>query len=365
MAVLQDFKCPNCDGVVSFDSGSQTVKCPFCESEFDPNAFMTLDAELKKEAQEQEPVWEDTSGSEWAEGEAERMRVYACNSCGGEILADETTAATTCPYCDSTVVMKGQLAGDLRPDYLIPFRITKEQAKAALKAHMKGKFLAPKAFKDENHLDEIKGLYVPFWLFSADVAASIHYRATDVHRYETPSASVREVRHYAVLRGGTVSFSHIPVDGSEKMPDDLMESIEPYDFKDAQAFNAVYLAGFLADRYDVDAEQSKERANVRIRRTTEDAFRSTLSRYETVTVEQSNIALSGGKTNYVLYPVWLLNTSWRDKRYTFAMNGQTGKFVGDLPIDKKRAFWLGAGLTALFSALSYGVMLLLRFGGII
>ncbi len=365
MATLQDFKCPNCDGVVSFDSATQTVKCPYCEAEFDPNAFMAYDAELKAAKQEQEPVVETPIGSQWEEGEAERMRVYACNSCGGEILADETTSATTCPFCNSTVVMKGQLAGDLRPDYVIPFRVSKMQAIEGLKKHLKGKFLAPKAFRAENHLQEIKGLYVPFWLFSAEVDAAINYTATRETTYVDPGFSNREIRYYSVLRGGKAGFRHIPVDGSKKMPDDLMESIEPYDFKEARSFRSAYLAGYLADRYDVDAEQSKERAELRIRQTTEDAFRQTLKNYISVKVEHSKITAKEGKTLYVLYPVWLLNTIWRGERYTFAMNGQTGKFVGDLPVDKGRAFRLGLGLTALFGAISYLLMFGLRWGGIL
>ena len=151
----------------------------------------------------------------------------------------------------------------------------------------------------------------------------------------------------------------MPVDGSTKMDDALMESIEPYDFTGAVDFQTAYLAGFLADKYDVDSEQSIERANERIKKSTENAFASTVQSYSTVIPESTSIRLQNGKAKYALYPVWLLNTTWNGKRYTFAMNGQTGKFVGDLPLDKGAyKKWL-FGLTGLIGAAVFAVSYLL------
>ena len=151
----------------------------------------------------------------------------------------------------------------------------------------------------------------------------------------------------------------MPVDGSTKMDDALMESIEPYDFTGAVDFQTAYLAGFLADKYDVDSEQSIERANERIKKSTDNAFASTVQGYSTVIPESTSIRLQNGKAKYALYPVWLLNTTWNGKRYTFAMNGQTGKFVGDLPLDKGAyTKWL-FGLTSLIGAAVFAVSYLL------
>ena len=151
----------------------------------------------------------------------------------------------------------------------------------------------------------------------------------------------------------------MPVDGSTKMDDALMESIEPYDFTGAVDFQTAYLAGFLADKYDVDSEQSIERANERIKKSTENAFASTVQGYSTVIPESTSIRLQNGKAKYALYPVWLLNTTWNGQRYTFAMNGQTGKFVGDLPLDKGAyRKWL-FGLTSLIGAAVFAVSYLL------
>lgn len=174
-----------------------------------------------------------------------------------------------------------------------------------------------------------------------------------------------ETSHFLVRRGGSVGFEHVPVDGSSKMPDDLMESIEPYDFSDAVNFQTAYLAGYLADKYDVDAQQSIERANARVKKSTEDAFAATVQGYDTVTTEHSSIQLHGGKAKYALYPVWLLNTTWNGNKYTFAMNGQTGKFVGDLPVDQAAARKWTLGLSAALSVAAYGVVWLLHLMGML
>ena len=168
-----------------------------------------------------------------------------------------------------------------------------------------------------------------------------------------------------VQRGGSIGFNQVPVDGSFKMADDLMESIEPFDFSEAVPFQTAYLAGYMADKYDVNAEESVERANERVKRSTEEAFAATAAGYTTITPENSSVQLHGGTAKYALYPVWLLNTTWKGRQYIFAMNGQTGKFVGDLPIDSGAVKRWTIGLAAIFSSAVFGIAKLLWLIGIL
>ena len=304
-------------------------------------------------------TWENAAGSEWENGEADGLCTYVCKSCGGEIVGDETTAATSCPYCDNPVVMMGKLSGSLKPDLVIPFKLDKKAAKAALKKHYGGKRLLPKVFRDENHIDEVKGIYVPFWLFDADADAHIRHKATRVRSWSDKNFDYTETSFFSVTRGGSIAFEDVPVDGSTKMTDELLESIEPFNLSEAVDFQTAYLAGYLADKYDVDSEQSIQRANERVIKSTEDAFAATVRDFATVTPEASGIRLKSGTVKYALLPVWLLNTTWNGQKYTFAMNGQTGKLVGDLPVDKaayKR--WL-FGLTGLIGAVCFAASWLL------
>ena len=363
MPTLQEYKCPCCGGAIAFDSTLQKMKCPYCDTEFDMETLAGYDDGLQNGQDDMQ--WETSAGESWQEGEADGLRSYVCKSCGGEIVGDANTAATSCPFCGNPVVMMGQFSGALKPDLVIPFKLDKKAAKAGLQKHLTGKRLLPKVFRDQNHIDEIRGVYVPFWLFDTDADAQVRYRATKVRTWSDSNYDYTETEHYLVRRSGSVGFEHVPVDGSSKMPDDLMESIEPYDFFDAAPFQTAYLAGYLADKYDVDAEQSIDRANMRVRRSTEGAFAATVQGYDTVETESSHIQLHGGTAQYALYPVWLLNTTWNSNQYTFAMNGQTGKFVGDLPVDKAAATRWMLGLSVVCSAAAYGLAQLLHLMGIL
>ena len=358
MSVLQEYKCPCCGGAIEFDSNTQKMKCPYCDTEFDIEALKSYDETLKSDAADS-MEWETSAGTEWESGEADGLRSYVCKSCGGEIVCDENTAATACPFCGNPIVLTGQFAGTLRPDLIIPFKLDKKAAKAKLQEHLKGKTLLPRVFRSQNHIDEIKGVYVPFWLFDSDADAQLRFTTTRTRSWSDSKYDYTETNYYSVRRDGTLGFDAVPVDGSSKIEDDLMESIEPFAMQDAIPFQTAYLAGYVADKYDVNAEDSIERANKRIRRSTEETFQQTVTGYDSVKVESSSIQLHGGKAKYALFPVWLLSTSWRGENYLFAMNGQTGRFVGDLPVDKGAARKWMLGLTAALSAASYGVMWLL------
>lgn len=352
MSVLQQYKCPCCDGSIEFDSTLQKMKCPYCGTDFDVATLASYDEVLSAD-KESDMHWEKAAGGEWHEGETDGLHTYACDSCGGEIVGDESLAATKCPYCGNPVVMMGQFAGELKPDLVIPFKLDKGTAKAALKKHYAGKKLLPKAFKSDNHIDEVKGVYVPVWLFDTDADANIRYKATRMRVWSDSRYRYTETSFYAVTRNGTLSFENVPVDGSSKIDDALMESLEPYNFSEAVDFRTAYLSGYLADKYDVDSDASVARANERIRKSTEDAFASTVTGYATVTTVASGVQFLNGKAKYALLPVWILSTSWKGKNYMFAMNGQTGKMVGDLPLDKSAyRKWLW-GLTAVIGGALY------------
>ena len=361
MAVLQEFKCPCCDGAIEFNSTLQKMKCPYCGTEFEMDDLKAYGDDLNNQPQEN-MSWDTNAGTQWQPGETEGMRIYTCNTCGGEIVAEETTGASECPFCGNPVIMTGQFAGSLKPDLVIPFKVDKKAAIAALENHYKGKRLLPKVFKDQNHIKEVKGLYVPVWLFDTDADAHVRYKATRVRHWSDSQYRYTETRYFSVTRAGGIGFDNVPVDGSTKMDDTLMESIEPYNIEEAVDFQTAYLSGYLADKYDVDAETSIERANARIKESTEQAFLATVIGFDTVTPVGSSINLQNGRARYALYPVWILNTQWNGQKFTFGINGQTGKIAGDLPMDKglfrKYLFGVAGAVSAAVFALSYLLWLL-------
>lgn len=317
MSELKEYKCPNCSGRLEFDTKSQQLKCPYCDGTFDPDIFND-----GKEYELNNEKWTDSD-----------YLVYNCRSCGGSIIADADTAASTCPYCDNPVVMVGNVSGSLKPKKIIPFKYDKEQAKEEYRKHLKGKILLPKAFRSEAAFDEIKGIYVPFWLFDGKANAKIWFDALRTHYHREGDYDVRITEYYKLFRSGSVEFSKVPVDASEKIDDELSQSVEPYNNKELKDFNDNYLAGYYADRYTVDAEESVRIADDRILNSTRQLFDSTTSAYENCRVSSSSINLEHGIQEYAMYPMWIMNVRYKDKKYVFAMNGQTGRFVGDLPID--------------------------------
>ena len=355
MSEIKEYKCPACGGTMEFDSKSQKMKCPYCDTEISVEEYEAMTAEPEK------TVVADENMHDWNQEEIENMAIYICQSCGGEITADKNTGATTCPFCGNRVVLKGQFEGALKPDYVIPFKLDKKAAKEAYYKHLTGKAFIPSVFRQENHIDEIVGLYVPFWVFDITSEADITYDAEKIRVWESDDTEYTEHKYYKIHRGGSIYFEHIPEDGSLKMDDALMESLEPYDFKDAVPFKSAYLAGYVADRYDVDQKECMKRAKKRIKRSTEESFRDTVSGYHAVSPQSSTVTVRNSKASYAMYPVWLLNTTWKGQKYTFAMNGQTGKIVGDLPADEG-AFWKYVGTRGfVIGAVIYIIMMIKMF----
>ena len=356
---VTNYQCPNCLAGLRFDGESGQLACDSCDNKFDVATVEQLFADKEQAAVSAgtEPQWDITLTNNFSEEEAARLRGYICPSCAAEIICDDTTAATSCPYCGNPTVVPGQFGGLLRPDYVIPFKLEKKAALEALKKYYKGKRFLPKTFTDGNHVEEVKGVYLPFWLYDGEADAYMRFRATRTRSYKNGNYNVTETEHYRVLREGTVAFQKVPVDASSKMPDAHMDSIEPYNYGDVKPFSTAYLPGFLADKYDQDAEACSKRANERIVASAEAVVRNTIAGYDTMTREYSRIDLRSGDVKYALMPVWLLATKWNGNHFLFAMNGQTGKLIGDLPVDKGR-YWgwflrIAASVAALLGAVLF------------
>ena len=369
-----EYKGPACTGPLHFDSRTGRLKCDYCSSSYDVKEIAKLYAQEEEQAgrafdkagkedrkASAETAWNmQDLNKDWGEDGAQ-MRAYTCPSCGAEILCDATTAATSCPYCGNNTIVPGQFDGVLKPDYVIPFRLDKETAISALKNHYRKKFLLPRAFTKENHLEEIKGIYVPFWLFDAVADADCFYHATRSHTRMEGKYRITVTDHYNVRRSGNMQFEHVPSDGSGKMSDDYMDSIEPFDYGELRPFSVAYLPGYLADKYDVSAEKCMARVDRRIRNSASEQMRREVNGYESVAVAGANIRLRNGKVHYALMPVWTLCTKWKDRDYLFIMNGETGRMAGDLPVSRVKAgiFFvvLAAAFFTLFLKTGFGQIL--------
>lgn len=343
-----NYKCPSCGAPLVFKSENQEMGCDSCGSSFS--------------VKEIEEYYNPSISNE----EYEAVKEYECPSCGAEIITDETTAATTCPYCGNTTVLSEKFNTEEKPKWIIPFKVNKQKAIDTLKSYYKGKAFLPKEFISENKIQEIKGVYVPFWLWDCDVEADATYKATKVTTWSDSDYNYRKTDYYNLIRRGEVEFTKIPIDGSAKIDNTLMEAIEPFDYNQIENFSTTYLSGYLAEKYDVEASESDKRIKERIVNSVEDMIRGTVSNtYSSVIKEDFNMESQKASHEYALFPVWLLNTRYKDKTYTFVMNGQTGKFIGNLPVSKGKFFAWFAGLSAAFSLGGFLIALACAAGGIL
>ncbi|MBQ0059754.1 MAG: hypothetical protein KBS83_07405, partial [Lachnospiraceae bacterium] len=342
-AEVTNYKCLACTGPLRFDGASGKLVCDFCDSTYEVAEVEAMmkeqnDAAAAAMKANADSKWDTDGMSEDWGNDAKGMKTYTCKSCGAELICDETTAATCCPYCGNQTVVPGQFAGSLKPEYVIPFKTDKEAAKKALKKHYEGKKLLPNSFVSGNRIEDIQGVYVPFWLYDCQASGDIDYSATTKTVKKVGNKEITTTKYYDVKRSGSLDFKKVPVDASTRMPDGHMDCIEPYDYKELKDFSMAYMPGFLADKYDVSVEDCGARMQERCQATFESEMEDTVTGYDTQSVKHKAVKVEKGDVHYALMPVWLLGTKWNDQSFIFAMNGQTGKLVGDLPVDKGK-YW--------------------------
>ena len=334
------YNCPCCGAPLSFSGENEKLACAACGNQYEVEVIEAMNAPESGEG-----IHFDMPANSFDANE--EVQSYICKSCGAELITEGTTTATECPYCGSPTVLPDRINGGVKPEKVIPFVVTKEDAQKQFEDYFKGKRLMPNIFlNSRNRIADMRKLYVPYWLFDCDAEADIVYNAEKRRTERQGDWEIERTRHYAVRRRGSMSFENIPVDGSVKLDNKITESLEPYDLSKAVEFQPAVLAGAMADNADVNANECEGRAVERVENSVANTLRSTVTGYDSVTERSRNISAAGGKVTPVLMPVWLITTEKEGKTYTFAINGQTGKLTCDVPADKKKSFAWGGGAFA-------------------
>lgn len=351
MEVL-DNKCPACGAKITFNPKNQKWDCEYCGSKFTLEEMQKHNNASSKEANSVDKTPKKVK-------KLDDLDVYRCKNCGAEVMADETTTATFCVYCGSTTILKDKITDGIAPTKLIPFKKVKEDAIAAFKGLSKGRPLMPKFFNKQENIEKITGVYIPFWAYNLDVSGDINFNATDVKTWSDYNYRYTKTDRYLSKRNGKMSFERILVDGSSRFADDLMDSIEPFGFNDLVEYNHAYLSGFLAEKYDVDSNVAIDRANTRAMNSAIDVVKDTVH-HQTKTVATNNMNITKVQDDYILLPVWMVNIKYKEKTYTFAMNGQTGEIVGNIPLDMKKTVIMSISLFIGISVLMFLILWFVR-----
>ncbi|MBO7462174.1 MAG: hypothetical protein J6T96_06225 [Bacteroidales bacterium] len=367
-------KCPGCGSPLPYNASIGKWKCEACGSVYDAIQVMQMtqdsdkDIDINKQKPQTPPtppphITNDVPGappvSDYNTNDSNyepqpNLDVYRCKNCGAEMVADENTASTFCVYCGSTSILKSRLEGEFRPSRVVPFAKEKEDAVNAFKNLMNTENFVPNDFTKESNIEKITGVYIPFWLYSGTAQGHLRGQLHQVTSWHSGNYRYTKTDIYDVERAGNVAFTGIPADGSKKFDDDTMDSIEPFDLSGLKQFNYAYLSNYLAEKYDVTAEEDRERAAGRMKNTIYSHLKSTVG--GALIGEQQHVQEQISNVEYVMLPVYMLNTFWQGKPYIFAMNGQTGKLVGDVPVDKGKWFRSFLITAAICCAIAYLVV---------
>lgn len=335
------YLCPGCGAYLRFDGAAGKWVCDYCDSvytkeELEQRGVQTEDSGYAVQTEDSG----ETGETSWAFQEnveegvsAEQLQAYRCPNCGAEIVTDSVTAATFCVFCQNPTVIPQRFDGKYRPSAILPFATNQAQAKEAFRRLCKGKKLLPAGFLSKQRLEKITGVYVPFWLF--DCKADFDYHATgEIHTvWSDGDYQYTKTDLYHIHRAGSMDFENIPLDASEHMEDRLMDALEPFDFSKVQPFDMRYLSGYLAEVYTYEPKDLYQRMTERITPGVRRQIEGKNRPYHLVHSVRCDTAFQSEHQAYLLLPVWMLVSEFQGQRYLFAMNGQTGKVVGELPCD--------------------------------
>ncbi len=321
MANVISEKCPSCLAPLKYDSVKDEFRCEYCGNVY--TIKQLEEYKNNKEVLGKLKLMDDMEG-------------YTCSNCGAQIITGDNVASTSCVYCKNTAILKNRLTGLYAPSKIITFKYTKEDAINAFKKMCKGRLLIPNTFSDINNIQEMEGLYVPFWLYDCDNNVNMTARCCRITHWSDFSYNYTKTDTYHVTSKGNINFEKVPADGSSRFDDVIMNAIEPFDYKEFKDFNMSYLSGYISEKYDVDKDKSYNNILDRVKKDSKNYLLNNINGYSTKSIMSNNDDVKLNNVDYVLLPVWVLNIKFNDKIYHFAYNGQTGKIVGEIPVDRTK-----------------------------
>lgn len=311
--------CPNCGGNLRFDIPSQQLACKQCQSQFDPYAFDEKTSDAKEET---------------ASDDSFEATIFTCPQCGGEILSTDNAATGFCSFCGASTILYSRLTREKRPDYIIPFKKTKEECKQAYAARMKKAWFAPKELKDPAYIDSFRGIYMPYWAFYITQKGDLSLPGKKSYR----KGDYIYTDHYSLTGNLNAYYKGLSYDASSSFADNISEALAPYDVKGMKAFTPAYLSGFYADTADVDYKIYQNDAEASAVHETVDTIKKTkpFSSYTLGNISNNMLNTHTETVDRTMFPVWFLSYRKNDRVAYATVNGQTGKVVADIPVDTRK-----------------------------
>ncbi len=342
MSSTTTYKCPNCGAGLIFDPEKQSFVCEFCISSFKEAELNTRENEQKREEEARENAAFD-----------EELCVYVCSSCGAEVVADKSTLADICYYCHNPIVLSGRAAGMMKPNKIVPFRFDKKEAGDIFLRYAKKKWFCPNDYFAKERGDLIRGVYYPFWVTDADSHSNYEAIGRRVRTWRAGDYRYTETSKYAVRRVGSIHFEDITTSAISSEDKKMLEGILPYPLNEHIDFSMPYLQGFTAKKRDIERDSLSVEIRDKMSEYAATLFSGTVSGYTSVDTPMVDLNIMSSHWEYTLMPIWILNYKRKDKNYTYAMNGATGKIYGELPLSLPKLALLFTAVAAIVGILSF------------
>lgn len=330
------YKCINCSGPLQYNAQKLKFYCEYCRSAFTEDElkahFGSLDDQLNQAAQNEDVTPQDVP--EGFEDFASNTVMYTCENCGAEIITDKTTAATFCVYCHSPVVLSNRLTGAFKPAKVIPFKIAEQDAQDKFFAFCKKKHFLPKDFISGAQLEKMRGVYYPYWMVDSTKNGHLYATTTKIRTWVVGDDEYTETKTYRVKRGGIIDFKGFPHPALRGEHSKALKYVNPYDDNEFRPFTMAYLSGFLAEKRDTERQDVQAEVDAELKQYAEKIYKNTIQGYDTIRVDNVDVKTLKENWQYAMMPVWMMNFNYNGKSYLYAMNGQTGKNYGELPINK-------------------------------
>ena len=357
MATL-NYKCPNCGGPLKFNPDKQKFSCEYCMSDFEEQVIQQLYAEEEKKQSQADRAEE--RARQTATKEDDEAVVYTCPSCGAEVVTTASTAATHCFYCQNPVVLGGRLSGEFKPDRVVPFLLTREKAIDTFLSMCKKKWFLPKGFASKKQIEKMTGVYFPYWYIDTQKQASMNATGEKIRTWRTGNKRYTETSVYQLLRSGDLVIKNVFERALKNESREMLQSVHPFDLTQARPFSMSYLSGFQAEKRDIERPEIAQAVEQRMQGYAQDLLKKTMSGYTGIKVQSYGDRTELESWNYTLLPVWVVTYKYKGEILPFAINGQTGKTYGSLPVAKgKLAILFGIVTAALFILGLIGGLLLL------
>lgn len=329
MSSVDQYKCISCGAPIFFKPEVGKFKCDYCNSEYTEEELTAYLESLKEGKETKEETRGETSGE---------YQQYHCNNCGAEVVSDTETTATFCYYCHSPVIISSRLSGEFKPERIVPFKVSKDKAVEIFLDWAGGKKYVPNDFGKKEHIDKMTGIYIPYW--SYDVVLDVDYQAIgeNVSVWTSGDVEYTNTKQYSIVRSGDMEFNNIDELATDKFEERLLNGISPYEEDSEVEFSKGYLSGFFAESFNVDRDACMPDVEERVKNYSSNLLADATGNYSRVKVERDNRNIKKAEEQYALYPAWILTYNFNGKIYVFAINGQSGKAFGELPVDNGKLY---------------------------